>query len=157
MDPAPDPQPIPGPAPQPDIPLPLAIVAPGADEKKEKRDGFYKSWDRFTKKKRLLSIIPSLDHDPEGRPGHGVRRNTEGVVSRYVLCLALTLSLEATCLPHLSETFMLTPDEPESMLPRRSNKQKPRAKPKSMPLSARAAVKTKSTTTDDSTSQIQIP
>jgi len=90
MDPVPDPQPIPGPAPQPDIALPLAIVAPAADEKKEKHDGFYKSWDRFTKKKRLLSITASLDHDAEGRPGHGVRRNTEGVVSRYALCLALT-------------------------------------------------------------------
>lgn len=77
MDPVPDPQPNP----QPDAAQPT----PAADvEKKDKKDGFYKPWDRFTKKKRLSSVVPSLDVDSEGRPAHlNLRRNTDGIVSRY--------------------------------------------------------------------------
>jgi hypothetical protein len=81
MDPTPDPQPGPDPS---DPPPANAQPVPAAEEeKKQKNDGFYKPWDRFTKKKRLTSIVPSLDIDTEGRPAHlNVRRNTEGVVSR---------------------------------------------------------------------------
>lgn len=83
MDPAPDPQPNP----QPDQTQPVPTPDTGdTGDKKLKYDGFYKPWDRFTKKKRLASVVPSLDFDTEGRPSHlNLRRNTEGVVSRYVL------------------------------------------------------------------------
>lgn len=72
--------------PTPDNPEPEALPAPkpAEEEKPKKYDGFYKPWDRFTEKKKFTSGVPSLDVDSEGRPGHAIRRNTEGVISRYV-------------------------------------------------------------------------
>lgn len=73
--------------PTPENPQPEAPAAKKPDEetKPKKYDGFYKPWGRFTEKKKFTSGVPSLDVDSEGRPAHFIRRNTEGVVSRYVL------------------------------------------------------------------------
>ena len=75
------------PAPMVDAPLPPPPDAP------EKNDEFYKYWDRFlnekpsgkNSKKALREAqnagIVSLDADPEGRPSHLTRRNTQGIVN----------------------------------------------------------------------------
>jgi hypothetical protein len=48
--------------------------------KKRRSDEFYKHWDKFTQRKG--AVVPSLDVDVEGRPGHKVIENDEGVKSR---------------------------------------------------------------------------
>jgi len=68
--------------PQPETP---PAQKPDEEAKPKKYDGFYKPWDQFTEKKKLTSGIPSLDVDSEGRPAHVIRKNTEGLISRYVL------------------------------------------------------------------------
>jgi hypothetical protein len=66
-----------------------------------KNDAFYRAWDRFTQRKDggdgerdgsdrgSVKGGPSLERDVEGRPGHVVVENEDGVESRYVLTTLL--------------------------------------------------------------------
>jgi hypothetical protein len=58
-----------------------------------KNDGFYRAWDRFTQRRHenvekngsdrgSVKGGPSLERDVEGRPGHVVVENEDGVESR---------------------------------------------------------------------------
>ena len=49
-----------------------------------KKDTFYEAWDKFTTK-RLVTSLPTLEQDVEGRPGRKVEKDEDGVVvRRYV-------------------------------------------------------------------------
>jgi hypothetical protein len=60
----------------------MQIKTKGGEDGPIKNDDFYKAWDRFTKKKRLASGVPTLETDVEGRPGRPVETDKDGVVVR---------------------------------------------------------------------------
>ena len=73
----------PGPTPTADEPVDLPSgTQVGGDAAKKRQDGFYKAWERFTKKKREGGKPTTSEHDVEGRPGRPVETGNGGAMVR---------------------------------------------------------------------------
>lgn len=77
------------------MPLPPLPIHQGVKKfRMGKNDAFYRAWDKFTLRKERAKrygrsksfdeTVPTVERDVEGRPGHVVVENEDGVQSRLV-------------------------------------------------------------------------